>query len=273
MDPTKQEDTVLKVSLAHFTELGKPLQSFKKIAASKHTETKMLALFYTVIDMLQASFNRKVYPSYYSDFLKHGIIQNTLFIESVQIYENNENNENNENHENHENNENNENNENHKGSLYVYRILFIPNEYSDKELQSALEEKKASDTNNLIQISMDPQAHAFSIKEYTHVGPKKKKIWDFMKEIEDFPEQYRIHEFFSLLVMWMSVPRHVSKHPDMKQNFKKMVQRHKRVYDFKKFKWHTTMAMIQKRPNASKIHPIFFNELVLQRIWDMGSLP
>jgi len=256
MDP--KEDKVLRVSLAHFTKFGQKLQSFQKIAATKYTEKNMLALFYTVIELLQAFFNRKDYPLHYLDFLKHGIIQNTLFIESLQIYENpleevwNENQQ--------------------KKSFYVYRILFIPDEYAEKELGLALEEKRASETNNLIQITMDPQNHGFAIKEYTHIGSKKKKIWDFMKEIAGLPEHYRIQEFFHLLAMWMSVPRHMSKHADMKQNFKKMVQRHKSIYDFKKYKWYTTMAMIKKRPNAPKIHPIFFNELVLQRIWDMGSL-
>jgi len=252
------QDTVLKVSLAHFTQFGQTIKKFEKIAASKYNEKKMLTLFYSVIEVMQSVLNKKVYPPHYANFLMHGMIQNTLFIESLQIYE--------------DSNLPLAHEENLNSSFYVYRIVFIPNEYSENELVTALKEKRATCTNNLIQVTMDPDTHSFQIKEYTHIQSKKKKIWDFMKEIKGLPENYRIEEFFQLLVMWMSVPRHVSKHAQMKQNFKDMVGKHKKVYDFKKFKWRTTMAMVHKRPHAPKIHPIFFNELVLQHIWKMGSL-
>lgn len=264
------QDTVLVVSLAHFTQFGKHIESFEKISVSRLTEKKMLALFYSVIEVLQSVLNQKVYPSYYGKFLMHGMIQNTLFIESLQIYEDPNALQHRE--ENYQNGQDEISTmEKPKKSFYVYRIVFIPNEYSEHELVMALKEKKASHTNNLIKVTLDPQSHSLHIKEYTHHQSKQRKIWDFMKEIESFPEHYRIEEFFTLLVMWMSVPRHISKHAQMKQNFKKMVEKHKKVYDFKKFKWHTTLAMIHRRPQATKIHPIFFNDLVLQHIWKMGS--
>ena len=50
-----------------------------------------------------------------------------------------------------------------KKSFYVYRIVFIPNEYSEHELVMALKEKKASHTNNLIKVTLDPQSHSLAL--------------------------------------------------------------------------------------------------------------